>query len=58
MFEVDIFSYGFIQRALFSGLIIAITCSIIGLFLVLKRQSLFGDAISHMAFGGIAIGTF
>src|ERR671910_45246 len=58
MFEVDIFSYGFIQRALFSGLIIAITCSVIGLFLVLKRQSLFGDAISHMAFGGIAIGTF
>ena len=58
MFEVDFFSYGFIQRALFSGLIIAITCSIIGIFLVLKRQSLFGDAISHMAFGGIAIGTF
>jgi zinc transport system permease protein len=58
MFEVDIFSYGFIQRALFSGLIIAITCSIIGLFLVLKKQSLLGDAISHMAFGGIAIGTF
>ncbi|HEX7142442.1 MAG TPA: metal ABC transporter permease [Nitrososphaeraceae archaeon] len=58
MFEVDIFSYGFVQRALFSGLIIAITCSIIGIFLVLKKQSLFGDAISHMAFGGIAIGTF
>ena len=58
MFEVDIFSYGFVQRALISGLIIAITCSIIGIFLVLKRQSLFGDAISHMAFGGIAIGTY
>ncbi|HVP82751.1 MAG TPA: metal ABC transporter permease [Nitrososphaeraceae archaeon] len=58
MFEVDIFSYGFVQRALISGLIIAITCSIIGIFLVLKRQSLFGDAISHMAFGGIAIGMY
>lgn len=58
MFEIDIFSFGFIQRALFSGLTIAITCSVIGLFLVLKKQSLFGDAISHMAFGGIAIGTF
>ena len=58
MFELDFLSYVFIQRALFSGLIIAITCSVIGLFLVLKRQSLFGDAISHMAFGGIAIGTF
>jgi zinc transport system permease protein len=58
MFELDFFAYGFIQRALFSGLIVAITCSLIGVFLVLKRQSLFGDAISHMTFGGIAIGTF
>ena len=58
MLEFDFFSYGFIQRALLSGLIIAIICSLIGIFLVLKRQSLFGDAISHMAFGGIAIGTF
>ena len=58
MFELDFFSYGFIQRALLSGLIVAITCPLIGIFLVLKRQSLFGDAISHMAFGGIAIGTY
>src|SRR3712207_3389921 len=58
MFELDFISYGFIQRALFSGFVVAIICSLIGIFLVLKRQSLFGDAISHMAFGGIAIGTF
>ena len=58
MFELDFFSYGFIQRALLSGLIVAITCPLIGIFLVLKRQSLFGDAISHMAFGGIAIATY
>jgi zinc transport system permease protein len=30
----------------------------IGLFLVLKRYSLFGDALSHVAFGGIALGYF
>ena len=57
MFEADIFSYGFVQRALFSGLIIAITCSISGWNLFQKRQSLFADAISHIALGGIAIGT-
>src|SRR5690606_19107152 len=28
----------------------------VGIFLVLRRQSLFGDALSHMAFGGIAVG--
>jgi zinc transport system permease protein len=31
---------------------------VIGLFLVLRRQSLYGDALSHVAFGGIAIGLF
>ena len=34
----------------------AITSSVIGLFLVLRRNSLFGDALSHVAFGGIAVG--
>ena len=54
----EIFQYGFMQRALISGIAVAISCSVIGLFLVLRRQSLFGDALSHVAFGGIAIGLF
>lgn len=43
-------------RALISGVAIAILCSVIGLFLVLRRYSLFGDAIAHSSFGGIALG--
>ncbi|HEY7572354.1 MAG TPA: metal ABC transporter permease [Nitrososphaeraceae archaeon] len=54
----EIFQYGFMQRALISGIAVAISCSIIGLFLVLRRQALFGDALSHVAFGGIAVGLF
>lgn len=54
----DIFTYGFMQRALITGIAIAIICSLVGLFLVLRRYSLFGDALSHMAFGGIAVGLF
>ncbi|MGD1837418.1 MAG: metal ABC transporter permease [Nitrososphaeraceae archaeon] len=46
------------QRAILSGLAVASVCSVLGLFLVLKRQSLFGDALSHMAFGGIALGSY
>src|SRR5438309_11161569 len=46
------------QRALLTGIVVAICCSIMGLFLVLKRYSLFGDALSHTAFGGIALGFF
>lgn len=55
---IDILTYGFMQRALLTGVIVSITCSMIGLFLVLKRYSLFGDALSHVAFGGIALGFF
>lgn len=56
--EFEILEFGFMHRALITGLAVAVTCSVIGLFLVLRRQSLFGDAISHVAFGGIAIGLF
>ncbi len=55
---LDIFDYGFMQRALISGVAIAVICSLLGIFLVLRRYSLFGDALSHTAFGGIAIGLF
>jgi len=53
---LEIFSYGFMQRALVSGIAIALLCSVVGLFLVLRRYSLFGDAIAHTSFGGIAAG--
>lgn len=50
--------YGFMQRALVTGIAAAVCCAMVGLYLVLKRYSLFGDALSHMAFGGIALGYF
>jgi len=53
---LEIFSYGFMQRAIISGIAIAILCSVVGLFMVLRRYSLFGDAIAHSSFGGIAVG--
>jgi len=54
----EILSYGFMQRALVSGIAISLMCSVVGLFLVLRRHSLFGDALAHSAFGGIAVGLF
>ena len=53
---LEIFSYGFMQRAIISGIAIALLCSVVGLFLVLRRYSLFGDAVAHSSFGGIALG--
>jgi len=54
----DILTYAFMQRAIVSGIAISLMCSMIGLFLVLRKQSLFGDALAHAAFGGIAAGLY
>ena len=45
MITWEIFEFGFIQRALIAGIAISAICSVIGLFLVLRRQSLFGDSL-------------
>lgn len=55
---LEILSYSFIQKGLVAGVAIAVICSLMGMFLVLRRYSLFGDALSHMAFGGISLGLF
>lgn len=54
----DILSYGFMQKALIAGIVVSTICSFMGTFLVLRRYSLFGDGISHVAFGGISVGLF
>jgi len=51
----EILSYGFIQRALLAGTLIAVLCSVLGVFLVLRRLSLIGDGLAHVTFGGTAI---
>lgn len=48
-------SYGFIQRALLAGTLIALLCSVLGVFLVLRRLSLIGDGLAHVTFGSTAI---
>lgn len=55
---LEILSYGFMQKALLTGVAVAAACSFMGIFLVLRRYSLFGDGIAHVAFGGISIGLF
>lgn len=55
---LEILEYGFIQRAFISGVAISAICSFMGCFLVMRRMSLFGDGIAHVAFGGIAAGLF
>ena len=51
MFELD-----FMRNAFMAGIVISILCPIIGLFIVLRRNSMIGDTLSHSSFAGVAIG--
>jgi zinc transport system permease protein len=53
---IEMLSYIFMQKAFISGIVIAIACSLLGLFLVLRKFSLIGDGIAHISFGGVATG--
>ncbi len=53
---IEIFEYGFMQRALLAALLVGTLCSTISFFVVLKRLSFLGAGISHTALGGIALG--
>jgi zinc transport system permease protein len=53
---IDLFSYQFFQNALIGGVIAAVACGLVGLFLILKKEAMIGDGLAHTAFGGIAIG--
>src|SRR3989339_668759 len=55
---LNLLQYSFIQKAFLAGSFIAITCSILGLFLVLRKMSLIGDGLSHVSFGAIALGLY
>jgi zinc transport system permease protein len=48
-------SYAFIQKALICGVLIALSSSILGVFLVLRRLSLVSDGLSHVSFAAIAL---
>ncbi len=52
----EFLSYGFIQRSLIAGVILALISAVIGVFVVLRRMSFFSDAIAHASLAGVAIG--
>ncbi|MCC7574720.1 metal ABC transporter permease [Candidatus Woesearchaeota archaeon] len=53
---IELLQYGFMQNALITGTLIAITLSTLGVFLVLRRYALLGDGLAHLSFGGVAAG--
>ena len=50
--------YDFILKALAVGSFIALSCSFLGMFLVLKKWSLIGDGLAHVSFAAVALSLF
>ncbi|MEI2415819.1 metal ABC transporter permease [Orrella sp. JC864] len=48
--------FGFMRRALAGSLTLAAACAPLGVFLVLRRMSLMGDALAHAILPGVAAG--
>ena len=46
--------YTFMQRALLVGIMIAVSSSFLGIFLVLRRYSMIGDGLAHVSFATVA----
>jgi manganese/zinc/iron transport system permease protein len=49
---------GALETALLASLALGLSSGLLGTFVVLRRESLFGDAISHAVFPGVVIGFF
>ncbi|MEY4616925.1 MAG: hypothetical protein RJB66_1885 [Pseudomonadota bacterium] len=58
IFSNALFEFDFLRQALFINLITGLVTAPLGVFLVLRRMSLMGDALSHALLPGVAIGYF
>ena len=53
---MEILAFSFMQRAIAAGVLIALACSVLGVFLVLRRDAMLGHGLAHVTFGGVALG--
>lgn len=51
----DLMQYGFLQKALFTSIMVGVISGVIGSFIILRGMALMGDAISHAVLPGVAI---
>ncbi|MBR3323213.1 metal ABC transporter permease [Candidatus Saccharibacteria bacterium] len=54
---IEMFSHPFMIRALLVGLMISVCAALVGVSLVLRKNSMIGDGLSHTAFSAFALAT-
>jgi zinc transport system permease protein len=53
---MGILEYAFMQRALMAGILVSITCGVIGTYVVVRHMVFIAGGISHSSFGGVGLG--
>ena len=53
---LEVLQYQFMQNALLAGLLAAIACGIVGVYVVVKKVVFISGGIAHASFGGIGLG--